>query len=40
MHVSMTVSRLTTVLSFFIAISSTVLMSLTPSWKALMILMT
>jgi hypothetical protein len=39
MHMSATVSRLTTILGFLIAISYTVLMSLTLLWKALMISM-
>jgi hypothetical protein len=39
MHTSTTVSRLTTVLGFFMAISSTILRSLTPSHKVLMISM-
>jgi hypothetical protein len=38
-HTSMIMSRLATVLGFFMVISSTVLRLLTPSWKALMILM-
>jgi hypothetical protein len=37
MHVSATTSRSATVLGFFMAIYSTVLMSLTPSRKVLMI---
>jgi hypothetical protein len=36
MQMSATVSRLATILGFFMVISSTVLMSLTLSWKAWM----
>jgi hypothetical protein len=39
MHTSATASKSATVLGFFIAISSTVLKSLMPSWKVLIISM-
>jgi hypothetical protein len=39
MHTSVTASRSATVLGFFMTISSTVLISLTPSYNALMISM-
>jgi hypothetical protein len=39
MHISATASKSATVLGFFMAISSTVLISLTSSQKVLMILM-
>jgi hypothetical protein len=39
MHTTATVSRLATILDFFMVIYSIVLISLTPSWKSLMILM-
>jgi hypothetical protein len=39
MHTTATVSRLATILGFFMVIYSIVLISLTPSWKSLMILM-
>jgi hypothetical protein len=39
MHISVTASKSATVLGFFMAISSTILISLTPSQKALTISM-
>jgi hypothetical protein len=39
MHTTATVIRLATILGFFMVIYSIVLISLTPSWKSLMILM-